>query len=298
MQGDHVQVAHLIYLHFYAASALEMQVRNLYHSSSYRRDLLEQTRDHYRQASILSESEHEVVGRLLGSLSSELPLASPSPRTSVSSQASGLTRSSSPALTICSEDEEPRRPKTVHFASTIEEIDMENAGILEPVVRPDSPTLGGFGDWDNRPSPASESTTSTLEPSTKCRPTTPPPPPSLTPQPDPLKAVEHQLDQEQLYEERIDYAVASRLRSLATFSSALVALRHQINGHMASLEGGGAKAPVEKHARTASQANAELRALELQVRVNRLRAAGWPRPRFDADRYETLRENALAELMD
>jgi hypothetical protein len=88
------------------------------------------------------------------------------------------------------------------------------------------------------------------------------------------------------------------LRSLATFSSALVALRHQINGHMASLEGGGAKPPAEKHARTASQANAELRALELQVRVNRLRAAGWPRPRFDADRYETLRENALAELMD
>jgi hypothetical protein len=40
------------------------------------------------------------------------------------------------------------------------------------------------------------------------------------------------------------------------------------------------------------------RSPELQARIERLRAKGWERKRFDARRYEELRENAVADLVD
>jgi hypothetical protein len=40
------------------------------------------------------------------------------------------------------------------------------------------------------------------------------------------------------------------------------------------------------------------RSPELQARIERLRAKGWERKRFDARRYEELRESAVADLVD
>lgn len=40
----------------------------------------------------------------------------------------------------------------------------------------------------------------------------------------------------------------------------------------------------------------EMKKAELKARVERLRVNGWKRERFDAERYQRLCEQALAEL--
>jgi hypothetical protein len=41
-----------------------------------------------------------------------------------------------------------------------------------------------------------------------------------------------------------------------------------------------------------------MRALDLKARIERLRAEGWQRKRFDPRRYDALCEAALADLAD
>ncbi|CAG9953751.1 unnamed protein product [Clonostachys rosea f. rosea IK726] len=122
------QAVHLIYLHFYAASTLESQLRCLHQASEFRMELLKQAQDHYYRASVLAEAELENVGYLLrssaGVIFDQFTIFIHELRDSLS------TRMSSPAPTIESEDIEKRLSITNHSTPA------------EPYVRPDSPTLG------------------------------------------------------------------------------------------------------------------------------------------------------------
>jgi hypothetical protein len=147
----------------------------------------------------------------------------------------------------------------------------------EPIIRPDSPTLG-FDDWLGRSSPD------------------PVPEPTLVPEvveeePAPMK-VDHDVDD----------ALFLRERSVHRYCSVLSALRSQVTSHLDSVEGqlskpSGETLPSGRLTPEITSDNNELRSLELRARIERLRQNGWQRKRFDPTRYEALREQVLAELV-
>lgn len=243
--------AHLVYIHFYAATALEMQVRSLHHTSPYRMSLLDCARDHYRRASVLAEAEGEAASQLLSSRSAS-SASSHSPAPSVSSSAgSSSTRMSSPAPDEADEGEGRPRGKHVAFHYVPIVINQQQP------QRPDSPTLGldrGLG-------------CSTTEDEV----------PYL------------QLDEHSREEQSDD--PFKRTRSLHRYASALTSLHSRIS--TVHLPSGG-----DIPAAPPPPSNDEMRTIELRTRIERLKADGWRRRRFDAARYEALREAALADLME
>ena len=268
---DKVQPAYLVYLRFYAATALEMQARDVHHSSPHRVVMFEQAQVHYRIASDLAKQADEAVSRpacrnfspisFHSSADSELSLLSPS-----------STRMSSPAPSLSSIEDNAKpaaKPK--------KRVAFRDAPIAEPMIRPDSPTLG-FDDWVGRSSPEPLYPESILKREDK----TPTQADVLTaPTPDLIQDEEEPADPFFL------------VRSIHRYSTVLSSIKRQITSHLAILdiEIAACRLPPPP-----TPANDELRALELSARVERLRTNGWRRPRFDVRRYETLRESALAEL--
>ncbi|KAL7798112.1 hypothetical protein V8C37DRAFT_368714 [Trichoderma ceciliae] len=283
----------LIYIRFYAASALEMQVRSLQHTSPYRTKLLLQARDHYRVAADLAKEDDAAMRRSSsGSLS---PM--PSLHTPLGSDASFSTistRVSSPSLSISSLDScmkspnsRPKSKKRVAFCD-VPSYEPSYASTCEPIIRPDSPTLGFDDDWCVR------------------QPT--PEPPALCPEPLRLGSGRPQFplpsptnsdfstvqDDDDNYFD-IPTAADSFLhaRSVHHYCTVLAGLQRQIASHLGWLERDIAAAEDPKPPQVLSE---EMRALELRTRIERLRANGWKRERFDYRRYQALRERALADI--
>lgn len=118
---------HLVYLHFYAASALEQQVRCLHHTSPYRSVIIDKARDHYRRAAVLADAENDNIKHMLTERKQTSGSSiSHSPSLSLSS---GSTRLSSPSPTPVEEKCE----KGVRFKES------RSSGVY---IRLDSPTLG------------------------------------------------------------------------------------------------------------------------------------------------------------
>ncbi|KAI3397850.1 hypothetical protein diail_10251 [Diaporthe ilicicola] len=152
-----VQPAYLIYLNFYAAASLEMCARPLQPGSTYRTSLLQQARGHYdAAASLIRQAEEAALSQSRStSAASSLPSLH-SPSGSVSSRAwtpeSCLTTPSWTHSRKSSLQQEPRsgdreRPKKKVSFELPKDKDRWSFRLPEPVVRPDSPTLGFDDDY-------------------------------------------------------------------------------------------------------------------------------------------------------
>ncbi|KAH6634312.1 hypothetical protein B0J18DRAFT_405981 [Chaetomium sp. MPI-SDFR-AT-0129] len=159
-----VEPVYLIYLHFYAATSLEICARPLPSTTGLRATLLQQARSHFEQASILINAAEESVLRKFrpGSVGSSRDSTCLSPSESVPSRAwTPDTSVSSPTDSICSFDDlcyqprsvpsnppsPPKRVKKVSFSLPKDAAPLRITvppplPPSEPIIRPDSPTLG------------------------------------------------------------------------------------------------------------------------------------------------------------
>ena len=264
------EAVHLVYLHFYAANSLEMQVRSLHQASTYRESLLDCARDHYRRASVLAEAEGQIAARALYPRSNSVTSTHSSMPSLSSSRSS---RASSPALSAA-DDLDYGRPrqvvKQVRFKMTPEIVQEP----LEPFIRPDSPTLGSDDMFGLSSPDEIEADTPLLELFPKA--------PSQSPEPQ-FAASAPVVD-----EVREDIMEATRQR----YAACLAALHHQIvTVHLPAIAHESSVGPPPP-------SNSAMRAMEAQARIQRLKSQGWRRKRFDSAKYESLREAALADLME
>lgn len=263
----HLQAAHLIYLHFYAACALEMQFRSL-DNSAYRSKLLKQARDHFARAFALVKIEDEDINRRWRSCSASSAYTLHSPCSSTSTRVLSPT----PSLTFSDCESQPakvKRRKRVRFSNPI----IAEPTIIEPLIRPDSPTLG-FDEMvgDVPPEQGFVAPFVEMKSAFASSPTAA------------LNAEPSMLEFEDPF---------ARDRSIHRYSTILDSLRRQIAVHLGAVD---AEVAAAKSMAPSVPRNEELRALELQTRIARLKANGWQRKRFDASRYEALRESAMADL--
>jgi hypothetical protein len=269
-----IEPAYLIYLNFYAANALEAQARDIQALSS-RKKLLMQAREYYQHASSLLSTEETINARPSWRFTSPAPELH-SPVDSTSSRSTISSRASSPDSSIL----RIGRPLIKHK----KRVTFQEDPVAEPIVRPDSPTLG-FDEWLGRSSPDPVPDL-VLEPLlTTAKPASSPVFSSVFSSPDssPLAPI--------VEEEMSDPFVL--VRSVHRYCTILTDLQRQIASHMASIDAD--LSTTELPGRSLPESE-ELRALELRTRIERLRANGWQRPRFDAQKYRRLRENAMADL--
>ncbi|PTB81554.1 hypothetical protein M440DRAFT_1387945 [Trichoderma longibrachiatum ATCC 18648] len=290
------EIACLIYIRFYAASALEMQVRSLQPNSPYRTKLLYQARDHYRIAAHLIR-EDEAAKRRPSSRSPPSLTSLHTPYGSDASISTVSTRTSSSSLSISSLDSclkrhnsRPKPKKRVAFCDVPSyepspEPSYESS--YEPIVRPDSPTLGFDDDWGvHQPSPEPLALYSQPLRSSSGRPQFPLPSPTNSE----FSVVQ---DDDTYYDTPSAADSFLHARSVHHYCTVLSGLQRQIASHLEWLERDITAAENPKNMPVLSE---EMRALELQTRIERLRANGWKRQRFDFRKYEALRENALADI--
>jgi hypothetical protein len=280
-----VEPTYLIYINFYAASSLEMSARALQSSSPYRTRLLQQARDHYCSADKLIQAADESIARSSRPSSSATSSSMHSPTGSFSSRAwTNSTDLSSPAISIYSL-EDVVVPKTASPTPAKKRVTFS---LSEPIIRPDSPTLG-FDDFSlyGRASPEPPAQHISIP---------------AAPLPDVQEAAEvytpesdHDASFSSCDEDSADPFMVDR--SVHRYCGLLSSLRTELSAHLAEVEAELAK-PSTTSGRATPDASTseELRSLDLQARIERLRSNGWQRRRFDVRRYESLRENALAEL--
>lgn len=140
-----VEPAYLIYLNFYAAMSLEICARPLQPASSYRTCLLQQARGHYEKASsLIRTAEGAIMSRSRSSSPGSSVPSLHSPSGSVSSQTwtPGTMSPISPTARKSSlQQERKKQPKKVSFELPKDKSQW-SFDLSEPIVRPDSPTLG------------------------------------------------------------------------------------------------------------------------------------------------------------
>ncbi|KXX82861.1 hypothetical protein MMYC01_200544 [Madurella mycetomatis] len=303
---SHADPVYLIYLNFYAATSMEICARPLPSTAALRTSLLQQARTHFdRAASLISAAEDSVIRRFRPySATSSRGSSCHSPSGSISSRAwTPDTRVSSPTDSVCSFEDlssncqsPAKRVKKVSFSLPKE----ETFQIQEPIIRPDSPTLGfddvyfqaGVMRQDLPDLPVAPKFHEIEFP----LPTIPEAETDSALPPPPEEDSEH------------SFLVA---RSVDRCCEHLSGLRAQLKRHSQSLEGLLAisasaqqqqqqqqqKQQKTKPATSTKASNAEtFRALDRQARIERLRKCGWQRKRFDSSRYEELCETVMAEL--
>jgi hypothetical protein len=367
-----VEPAYIIYLHFYAAASMEMCTRPLPLTSPYRAALLQQARNHYdRAAALIQAAEDSVAVRSRSSsvassraCSCSSSLHSPSDSvnslssvstsrtwtadTSVSSPTNSVYSFDGPATPLSSPRRapalQPKRVKKVSFslplcARELEEEERESAASVvanfrfpEPVIRPDSPTLGfddeyfhaGAGLRDLPPPPPPPKSSLRLRPPPPPLPTLPSPPAPTSPRQLPFRAEDGLGGVDDDDDHRLFFRVE---RSVHKYNETLSRLQSQLASHSQNL---GAQlvlaadlgsfsrpttpntpttttmqlppqpppspSPLSPRSFTFERAGAEARAAEKQARIERLRKNGWVRKRFDGRRYEELAREVLAEL--
>ncbi|KAH7376154.1 hypothetical protein B0T11DRAFT_17381 [Plectosphaerella cucumerina] len=302
-----IEPAYLIYLNFYAASSAEMLARPLNPVSPYRVRLLNQARQHYSRAADLIQSADDTISQYsrpssAATVSSSGSLHSPS--SSISSRAS--TEFSSPMTTAHSFED--ALTSSLRLAGHHRSPSKKRVTFCdEPIIRPDSPTLG-FEDFSLRC--ASPDVDESLYPTPlQTRTSKQPMQSAMRSSPEPREVVSHPPTPEPLSSNGDDDFSFLRESSIHRYTALLSSLRCQVNSHLASLEAdltpsagptAGSRLSFSLPSRAASPvpsaADSEMRALDLKARIERLRASGWQRKRFDPTRYENLRESVLAEL--
>ncbi|KAI3323527.1 hypothetical protein HD806DRAFT_522681 [Xylariaceae sp. AK1471] len=316
LEGDAsaTEPLHLIYLHFYAASSFEWCARPLSSSSAYRTKLLRDAQVHYAEAEALIKATEYTMAERARSPSEASTISPRSPGLSACSRTSGSSSSatSSPRTSVFFPDDEtptpapaqPVRPrarvkpkKKVSFSSLPEFFEFQP----EPYIRPDSPTLG----WTDGLSFEEKMTPLPLRLSARTT------IPATRPEPaDENTTVDQDYNQERSSTPSnhvFDLESFLQTRSLNRFCARLSALRDQVCRHRAAVDdlladthtpAAPPAIPSEAPSHTPiTPTPLSAGASEnLQERIERLRASGWRRRRFDSRRYEALREQALGEL--
>lgn len=292
-----VEPLYLIYLHFYAATCMEICARPLPTASMFRTTLLQQARTNFEQAaSLISAAENSVLKqawRSSGTFSSS-GSSCHSPTSSISSSIDSRawtpeSRMSSPTSSVFSQEDlanntesanPTKRTKKVSFSVPHEEFDF---GFSEPMVRPDSPTLGM--DFGYFPAANTRQEEVPQVPASKYQEVELPLP------------INTEIQQFENCEEDDD--TLNITKSIDRFRDQLHELREQLERHSANLDQqleAMATEPPKSPTRGSGVGKEELRALDRQARIERLRKDGWQRKRFDTQRYEELCETVLAEL--
>ncbi|KAL8288563.1 hypothetical protein RB600_004173 [Gaeumannomyces tritici] len=332
-----VEPAHLIYLHFYAANSLEMRARPFPIGTLARGQLLTQARKHYDEAAaLIMAAEVSVTSRTrsgsacasgLFTMNASC-LRSPSLHSPSGSVSSGTwstpTTNSSPTNSVCSFDDmlskssslapSPRcsamastprsakAKKTVSFSLPKEETFKFPT---EPVIRPDSPTLGFDDAYFSSPITKQELPELPRGPAVV----------HIISEPEGGREFARIIGRQNEYEDDQAFFIdpldeddydRSTARSVYRYCETLSVLRAQIASHSHNLDelmGMSCKAteaasPVSPALSCGSldSASEEMLALDRQARIERLRRQGWQRKRFDASRYERLCNDVLAEL--
>ena len=176
-------------------------------------------------------------------------------------------------------------PRTLPTAPAKKRVTFD---LSEPVIRPDSPTLGfdDFSLYGRAASPEPLRMRSHEVPA-KMMPHHEPEP---EPEPETLPA----------YLDEVNDAFAPE-RPISRYCGLLSSLHKELTSHLSDVEDLLAAPSTIPNwsGRSSPEAGSnaeELRTLELRTRIERLRQNGWQRRRFDPSRYEQLRETALAEL--
>lgn len=288
--------AHLMYLHFYAAASMEMCTRPLPLNSPYRIDLLQQARSHYEQAATLTRSAEDSIAlktRSGSASSNHSSCHSPSGSVSSRTWTADSSSLSSPTYSVCSLEDltaksqtsqpRPKRVKKVSFSLPDEE---EPFRIPEPFIRPDSPTLG-FDDEYFHAGAALKDLPELPKPK--------------------VVNIELPLKPEHSILEEDSFVVE---RSVHRYNEHLSALRAQIASHSSHIDNLLSSRTPQTSDLLASESSrrestdgspagspsGDLRSLDKQARIARLRKSGWQRKRFDARRYEELCDSVMAEL--
>jgi hypothetical protein len=299
----------MIYLHFYAATSMETCARPLFSTSPYRAQLIKDARSHYdRAAELIQKAEDSVSFRTrpssVASMTSTDSIRSPAG--SVSSRAwTSETGISSPTQSIASIEDlmaqrtkrmspplTPASKKKVSFYIPAHRVPSS------PFIRPDSPTLG----FEDSYFAAGRARPVLPEPPTPPIEETQQEDDDVTPRAsDRPAAPRNPYDdvQDHLKEPTLTTASANR------YIQQLESLKEQLHHHRANLDAlledrsldlGLASGRTTPASMTDSSADDEMRTLDRKARIERLRASGWQRKRFDFRRYENLRSTALAEL--
>ncbi|KAH7162697.1 hypothetical protein B0J13DRAFT_615322 [Dactylonectria estremocensis] len=329
-----VKPAYLIYLHFYAASAQEMMSRGLHHASTARVNFLHQAQDHYLKASHLiatiDAADADINQALFQYSASTIVYEydfGDSPSSILSSQPSATWSPSIRSMPSWAPSPSSSNRSSVN-RSSMDRFSMDssrgNAATSskrksDNHVRPDSPTLGLFpfasGTFQDllnaMPSPPPTVPASPPEHVRAAQPAelvasagnlAHPQPirlsqsfqiPERVQTPEPIQLPEPAQNSEPM-EERLPGTGAAH-RSSALLSG----LQRQITRHLSFIDADLAAARNPPPTATnLGLHDDEHRALDLQARIERLRASGWQRRRFDFQRYQQLREKAIADMME
>lgn len=261
-----------------------MLAQTLHQSAPLRMLLLHQAREHYYRASTLISAADAAVGPALLRKSSGtattiiVPPSLHSPVSSVSSRTSMWTasHSASPASSISSIQDTPR-PKHKKRV-TFRDVPVE---LLE---RPDSPTLG-LGTLigsvrSNSPEPVSDSFAIQPRSCLSLRSTT-------------LELILLPSDTDPF----------RHARSIHRYGAVLHGLQQQVSRHLTFIDAEIRHADEQDsppqspdmttNVYSLSTSRDQQRPAELQARIEKLRARGWERRRFDSRRYEELCDNVI-----
>ncbi|KAI0413865.1 hypothetical protein F5X98DRAFT_366208 [Xylaria grammica] len=309
-----IEPLHLIYLHFYAASSFEWCARALSTWSTYRAELLCSAQAHYTEAEVLIVAEEWKVAEKAKSLSwaSTTSLSSPGFSAASRTPESNSTLSSPRTSIFFLDDEASAKParlirvkskKKVSFSSLPEFFEFQP----EPHIRPDSPTLG----WDEHALILPHEVEAPF--------------PMLPKKQSPTSIIKSPIEEKTSPEysrERsstpsnhtFDLESFLHTRTLNRFREQLLALRGQVCHHRAAVDEllttpndtqtttkttkptSELDIPATPTSTLPSPLSARCDEENLRDRIERLRASGWQRKRFDGRRYEALREQVLGEL--
>ncbi len=148
-------------------------------------------------------------------------------------------------------------------------------------VRPDSPTLGFSDPASGRNSPCFDVPEDPLPPSVQSMPDTLP----FSPSPS--------LDSDDGFEAQTCNEYGSTV-FVERYCTVLSNIQKQIRSHLVSIDRDITAALTPRAALSTSE---EMKALDLQTRISRLRASGWQRKRFDVKRYEEFREQVMTDML-
>ncbi|KAM7224510.1 hypothetical protein V8F06_000291 [Rhypophila decipiens] len=277
-----VEPLFLVYLHFYAATSMEICARPLSPSTAFRVTLLQQAQKHFSSAAALvTAAEESAVRRIRPASVNSWGSSCHSPSESVSSRAwTPDTEVSTPTAPFFSFDGikaqssgPVKRVKKVSFSIPNERqptpVQRMYEPVHEPLVRPDSPTLG-FDDEFYPPASGQRDS-------------------------DMAKFSEVELPLQPMSEsERISLEEEAFMaaRSIDRYCDLLSSFRFQLSRHSAYVS----DMLMEKALPIRSETPDETRELDRQARIERLRKNGWQRKRFDPSRYEELCEIVIQEL--
>ncbi|OAQ99194.1 hypothetical protein LLEC1_02272 [Akanthomyces lecanii] len=234
-----------------------------------------QTTRHYNLASKESKAADEQAFRAIARPVSPSSSLSSLIESCLSRQSS-FTRMSSPTPSTASSIEQPlKRKKKVAFADELEQ---------DLCVRPDSPTLGFSDPSSGRASPRQDIPLDPLPPSVQSM-------PDICPASSPTSSVDGDDSPKELIEEELSNS--EERESLERYSAILASIQRQITSHLSAID---REITAVLSSKPSVPADAETRALELHSRIERLRANGWKRKRFDAQRYEEFREQVMSDM--